>query len=455
MNSVNNTLSAPQAKAGASAEQLKALVSDILAEAKRQGASSAEASVSINHGLSATVRLGEVETVEHNRDKGLALTLFFGKQSGSASTSDFSPAAMRDCVRAAATIARYTAADEFSGLADPEQLAREIPDLDLYHPWNPGVERAIELARACEDAARAVDARITNSEGASVSSHESVDVYANSHGFIGATATTRHGISCAVIGQDDAGMQRDYWYASARDYADLDAAEAIGRQAALRTVRRLGGRQLTTRKTPVIYEAPVATSLLSHFVGAIRGSSLYRRSSFLLDHLGKPVFAPSVRIHEQPFLKKALGSTPFDNDGVSPANRDLVRDGILQGYVLDVYSARKLGLRSTGNAGGVHNLTIEPGDKDLSGLLRQMGTGLLVTELIGFGVNNVTGDYSRGAAGFWVENGEIQYPVEEITIAGNLKDMFRGLAAVGNDVDARGNIRTGSILIESMTLAGS
>lgn len=452
---MNNPLSSDQKKASASTEQLKALVSDVLAEAKRQGASSAEANVSINHGLSATVRLGEVETVEHNRDQGLALTLFFGKKSGSASTSDLSPGALRDCVRAAATIARYTAADEFSGLADPDQLARDLPDLDLYHPWNPGVERAIELAKACEDAARAADARIANSEGASVSSHESLDVYANSHGFIGATASTRHGISCAVIGENDSGMQRDYWYASARDFADIDMPEAIGRQAALRTVRRLGGRKLATRKTPVIYEAPVATSLLSHFVGAIRGSSLYRRSSFLLDHLGKPVFAPSVRIHEQPFLKKALGSTPFDNDGVAPINRDLVREGILQGYVLDVYSARKLGLRSTGNAGGVHNLTIEPGDKDLAGLLRQMHTGLLVTELIGFGINGVTGDYSRGAAGFWVENGEIQYPVEEITIAGNLKDMYRGLVAVGNDVDARGNIRSGSILIDSMTLAGS
>lgn len=452
---MNKPLSSEQKKAPASAEQLKALVSEVLAEAKRQSASSAEANVNINHGLSATVRLGEVETVEHNRDQGLTLTLFFGKKSGSASTSDLSANALRDCVRAAATIARYTAADEFSGLADPDQLAREIPDLDLYHPWNPGVERAIELARACEDAARAADARITNSEGASVSSHESLDVYANSHGFIGATATTRHGISCAVIGEDDSGMQRDYWYASARDAADLDAPESIGRQAALRTLRRLGGRKLATRKTPVIFEAPVATSLLSHFVSAIRGSSLYRRSSFLLDHLGKPVFAPNVRIHEQPFLKKALGSTPFDNDGVAPANRDLVRDGILQGYVLDVYSARKLGLRSTGNAGGVHNLTIEPGDKDLAGLLKQMHTGFLVTELIGFGINGVTGDYSRGAAGFWVENGTIQYPLEEITIAGNLKEMYRQIAAVGTDVDARGNIRSGSILIESMTLAGS
>ena len=439
----------------ASGEQLKALVSDVLAEAKRQGASSAEASVSVNQGLSVTVRLGEVETVEHTRDKGLALTLFFGKQSGSASTSDLSPAAVHDCVRAAATIARYTAADEFSGIADPEQLARDIPDLDLYYPWNPSVEQAIEQSLACEDAARAVDARITNSEGATVYSHEGTDVYGNSHGFLGAMATTRHGMSCAVIAQDDSGMQRDYWYTAARDIADLETAAAVGRKAAERSVRRLGGRKLSTRQIPVIYEAPVASSLLSHFVSAIRGASLYRRSSFLLDHLGKPVFAPQVRIYEQPFLKKALGSTPFDNDGVAPANRDIVRDGILQGYVLDVYSARKLGMRSTGNAGGVHNLTIQPGDKDLAGLLKLMGTGLLVTELIGFGVNGVTGDYSRGAGGFWVENGAIQYPVEEITIAGNLKDMFRGLTAVGNDVDRNGNIRTGSILIESMTLAGS
>ena len=452
---MNKTPSAQRTQGGASADQLKSLVGDVLAEAKLQGASSAEASVSVNQGLSVTVRLGEVETVEHNRDKGLALTLYFGKQSGSASTSDLSPAAVRECVRAAATIARYTAADEFSGLADPDQLAREFPDLDLYYPWNPSVEQAIELSLACEDAARAVDARITNSEGATVYSHEGTAVYANSHGFLGATATTGHGISCAVIGQDDSGMQRDYWHTTARDRADLEAAAVVGRIAAERSVRRLGGRQLSTRKVPVIYEAPVAASLLSHFVGAIRGTSLYRRSSFLLDHLGKPVFASHVHIHEQPFLKKALGSTPFDNDGVAPANRDIVRDGILQGYVLDVYSARKLGLRSTGNAGGVHNLTIQPGDQDLAGLLKQMGTGLLVTELIGFGINGVTGDYSRGAVGFWVENGEIQYPVEEITIAGNLKDMFRGLVAVGNDVDARGNIRTGSILIESMTLAGS
>jgi len=443
------------ASTGGSNEQLQTLVAEVLTEAKRQGASSAEASVSVSQGLSVNVRLGEVETVEHNRDKGLAVTLFFGHKSGSASTSDLAPAAVRECVRAAATIARYTAADEFSGLADPEQLAGEIPDLDLYYPWNPGMERAIELARACEDAARAADKRISNSEGGSLSSHEGLQVYGNSHGFLGAVETSRHSLSCAVIGEDDAGMQRDYWYTVARDPAELEAVEAVGRMAAARTVRRLDARKLSTRTTPVIYEAPVAASLLSHFVGAIRGTSLYRRASFLLDELGKPVFAPQVRIHEQPFLRKALGSTPFDNDGVAPANRDIVRDGILQGYVLDTYAARKLGMRSTGNAGGVHNLTIQPGDQDLAGLVRQMHTGLLVTELIGFGVNSVTGDYSRGAAGFWVENGVIQYPVEEITVAGNLKDMFRGLVAVGTDVDTRGNIRTGSILIESMTLAGS
>lgn len=441
-------------QAGVSTDQLKTLVSEVLAEAKRQGASSAEASLSVSQGLAVNVRLGEVETVEHTRDKGLSVTVFFGTHSGSASTTDLSSAALRECVRAASSIARYTAADEFAGLANPDELAREIPDLDLYHPWNPGVDRAIALARECEDAARAADARIVNSEGASVSTHEGIEVYGNSHGFLGAIPTSRHSVSVAVVGQDAAGMQRDYWHTTARDAGDLEPAAAVGRRAAERTLRRLAARKLATCTTPVIYEAPVASSLLSHFVGAVRGTSLYRRASFLLDRLGQPVFAPHVRIHEQPFLKKGLGSTPYDGDGIAPSNRDLVRAGVLQGYVLDVYSARKLGMKSTGNAGGVHNLTLEPGGLDLAGLLRQMGRGLLVTELIGFGVNTVTGDYSRGAAGFWVENGVIQYPVEEITIAGNLRDMFRGLVAVGNDVDRRGNIRCGSILIDSMTVAG-
>jgi PmbA protein len=435
-------------------EPLKTYVTDALAEARRLGASGAEANVSVGQGLSVNVRLGEVETVEHTRDQGLAVTVFFGQRSGSASTSDLSPTALRDCVRAAASIARYTAADDCAGLADPAELATEFPDLDLYHPWNPGVERSIELARECESAARAADARITNSEGASLNSHEHLEVYGNSHGFLGSAAMTRHSMSCAVIGQDESGMQREYWYSVARDPANLEPAAAIGRQAARRTVGRLGARKLSTRKTPVIFEAPVASSLLSHFVGAIRGTSLYRRASFLLDHLGKPVFAPHVRIHEQPFLPKGLGSSTFDGDGVAPRERDLVRGGILEGYVLDVYAARKLGLKSTGNAGGVHNLMIDPGPDGLTALLRQMHTGLLVTDLIGFGINNVTGDYSRGAAGFWVENGEIGDPVEEITIAGNLRDMYRGIVAVGNDTDTRGNIRSGSILIDHMTLAG-
>jgi len=435
-------------------DRLEARVGEVLAEARRLGASGAEAQASVNRGLSVTVRLGDVETVEHTQDKGLAITVFFGQQSGSASTSDLSPAAVRDCVRAAATIARYTAADDCAGLASPSELAPTIPDLDLYHPWNPDMTRCIELARECEDAARAADARITNSEGASVNSHEHLEVYGNSHGFLGAVSTTRHSISCAVIGADDSGMQREYWYTVARDPQDLESAVSVGQQAAARTLRRLGAVKLTTRKTPVLYEAPVASSLLSHFVGAIRGTSLYRRASFLLDHLGKPVFAPHVQVSEQPYLRKALGSTPFDGDGIAPLERDIVRDGVLQGYVLDVYTARKLGLKSTGNAGGVHNLSIRSGEDDLPALLRRMGTGLLVTDLIGFGVNTVTGDYSRGAAGYWVENGTLQYPVEEITIAGNLRDMFRGLVAVGNDVDTRGNIRSGSILVDSMTLAG-
>ena len=437
-----------------SADTLKALVHDVLGECAKQGATSAEASISVGQGLTVNVRLGEVETVERNRDRGLALTVFVGQQSGSASTSDLSPAALRECARAAHTIARFTAADPHSGLADPAQLAKSIPDLDLCHPWNPEAEDIIALARQCEDAARAVDPRITNSEGASVYSSENLEVYGNSHGFLAATPTTRHGISVAVIGEDDSGMQRDYWYTAARNRHDLEAAEAIGREAAARALRRLGARKISTRQTPVLFEAPVAASLVSHFVGAVRGTSLYRRASFLLDQLGQPVFASQIRLHEQPFLPRALGSAPFDNDGVAPSNRDLVRDGVLQGYVLDVYSARKLGMASTGNAGGVHNLTLEPGRDDLPALLRRMGTGLLVTDLIGFGVNTLTGDYSRGASGFWVEGGVIQYPVEEITIAGNLKDMYKNLVAVGSDVDIRGNIRTGSILLESMTLAG-
>jgi len=438
-------------------ERISALVEYVLGEAKKSGASAAEAGANVNQGLSVTVRLSEVETVEHTRDKGMGVTVYFGNRTGSASTTDFSPEALRETVRAACTIAKYTAEDDCAGLADPERLAKVIPDLDLHHPWNPGVDRAIELARTAETTARQYDARITNSEGASLSTHEGLEVYGNTHGFLGAVATTRHSLSASVIAQDDNGMQRDYWYTVARDARGLESPESVGREAARRSVRRLSSRKLSTRECPVLYEAMVASSLLSHFIGAVRGSSLYRHASFLLDHLGKPVFADFVRIHEQPHLKGAAGSAAFDSEGVATQPRDLVRGGILQGYVLDSYSARKLKMATTGNAGGVHNLAIAPGpeDLDLAGLLRRMDTGLFVTELIGFGVNTVTGDYSRGAAGFWVENGEIQYPVEEITVAGNLREIFRRVAGVGNDVDTRGNIRSGSVLIESMTVAGN
>jgi len=448
-------MSQKRAPSAFSPGQLDSLVSDVLSEARKLGASAAEASISLSQGLNVNVRLGEVETVEHTRDKGLSVSVYFGHKSGSASSTDLSPEALRQCVRAASSIARFTADDEFSGLADPEDLATEIPDLDLCHPWAPDTETAIQLAKQCEDVARAADSRISNSEGASVSTHEGLEVYGNTHGFMASTATTRHSVSVAVIAQDDIGMQRDHWYSTARDSRELVAPDEIGRVAAHRTVRRLGGRKLSTCTAPVIFEAPIASSLISHFVGGIRGANLYRRASFLLDQLDKQIFAPSVRIYEQPFLKKGLGSSAFDGDGVAPKNRDLVQSGVLKGYVLDVYSARKLGLRTTGNAGGVHNLTIDSGNQDLPALMRDMGRGLLVTELIGFGVNTVTGDYSRGASGFWIEHGEIQYPVEEITIAGNLRDMFRAISAVGNDMDVRGNIRSGSILIDSMTIAGA
>ncbi len=444
----------PSSNTNPSNAQLEDLVRDILAEARAQGASAAEAGVSLETGLSVTARLGEVETIEYNRDKGLGVTVYFGGRKGSSSTSDFTPEAVREAVRAACGIAKYTAEDEYAGLADAALMAREVPDLDLCHPWGINAEQAIELAIECEDAARGMDVRITNSEGGSVSSHQGYRVYGNSHGFIGAYPSTRHSLSCAVIGGEGEGMQRDYWFTVARDSAELEAAAEVGRRAAQRTLRRLDARRLPTCQVPVIFAAEIATSLLSHFTSAIRGGALYRKATFLLDHLGKQVFPAHVHIHEQPHLKRALGSTPFDNEGVATQARDIVRDGVLQGYILDSYAARKLGMRTTGNSGGVHNLVIDPGALDLDGLLRRMGKGLLVTELMGMGVNAVTGDYSRGAAGFWVENGEIQYPVEEITIAGNLRDMFMRIVEVGNDVEVRGGTRTGSILIEEMMIAG-
>lgn len=435
---------------------LQDLVAQILDEAKRQGASQAEASVSEGKGLSVTVRLGEVETIEYHRDKGLGVTVYFGQAKGHASTSDFSEQAIRETVRAAATIARHTAADPFSGLADPALLARDIPDLDLYHPWDIDSDAAVELAKRCEETARSADPRICNSEGATLGTGEGLSVYANSHGFLGAYQSSRHSLSCSVLAQDSHGnMQRDYWYDVSRKAGNLPSPESIGRIAAERTLRRLDARKLSTRKAPVLFENQVASSLLSHFASAISGSNLYRRTSFLIDALGQRIFSPEIRIYEEPYRKMGLGSAPFDGEGVATHNRDLVSRGELQGYLLDSYSARKLGMTSTGNAGGAHNLTLEPGQQDLAALLRTMNTGLFVTELIGFGVNNVTGDYSRGAAGFWVENGEIQFPVEEITIAGNLKEMYGQIAAVGSDMLIHGNTGCPSILIESMTIAGA
>jgi PmbA protein len=433
---------------------LEQLVSDILVEAKAQGASAAEAGVSTDTGLSVTVRLGEVETVEHHRDKGAAVTVYFGKRKGTASTSDFSPRAIRESVAAACTIARYTAEDAYSGLADAELMATDIPDLDLCHPWPLSADQAVALAMETEAAGR-TDPRITNSEGATVTTYQGGRVYGNSHGFVGGYTATRHGNSCVLIAQQGVDMQRDYWYTVARDAAALETPQRVGAQAARRALQRLGARRVATAQVPVIFAAEVAGGLLSHFISAIRGGSLYRNASFLVDHLGKRVFPDFVHIHEQPHMKKAMGSAPFDDEGVTTRSRDFISGGELTSYVLDSYSARKLGMQTTGNAGGVHNLIIDPGPLDLDGLLEEMGTGLLVTELMGMGVNIVTGDYSRGASGFWVENGAVLHPVHEITVAGNLRDIFMGIRGVGSDVDTRGNIRTGSILIERMTVAGT
>ncbi len=434
--------------------RLEQIVADLLAEAKQRGATAAEAAASSDAGLEASVRLGEVETVEHTRNNGLGITVYFGNRKGSASTSDLSPAAVRDTVAAACTIATHTQEDPCAGLAPPERMAESIPDLDLYHPWGISVEDAIALAIECEDAARDADPRIVNSEGATVSTHAGIHVYGNSHGFVGGYPSSRHGLSCAVVGQEGESMQRDYWWSSARSPADLDPAAEVGRRAGERTVARLGARRLSTRQVPVLFAPQLAAGLLRSLTSAISGASLYRRASFLLDRLGERLFPEFVRIHEEPHLPRGLGSAPFDGDGVATAAKDLVSAGVLRTYLLDAYSACRLGMETTGNAGGVRNLRVQMGPLDRAGMLAALGTGLFVTELMGHGTNPVTGDYSRGAAGFWVDDGQLQYPVEEITIAGNLKEMYAGLLAVGNDYDFPGSTQTGSWLIERMTIAG-
>ncbi len=446
----------PAQIAPAQIAELKNVVSLALEEAKRRGASQCEVDASQNRGLSTTVRLGEVDTVEYQRDRGVAVTVYFGKRKGSASTADLSAKAVRDTVEKASTIARYTTEDACAGLADPEELAQSIPDLQLDHPWSLNPDEAVSLARSCEAAGLDVDARLTNSEGASVSTQRDVRVYGNSHGFLAGFASTSHSLSCVLLAQEGEDMQRDYWFSSARDAGELQDHETIGRKAAERALRRLGGRRISTRKAPIVFAPELARGFFGHFLAAIRGGAQYRKSSFLLDAAGQQVLPEFVQFEERPHILKALASSPFDDEGVATRDRSLVRDGVLQGYVLGSYSARKLGLKTTGNAGGIHNLTVTaPGKSlDFDALLKEMGTGLFVTELMGQGVNPVTGDYSRGASGFWVENGAIMQPVHEITIAGNLKQMYRDIVALGTDVDMRGAIRTGSVLLSEMTIAG-
>jgi PmbA protein len=434
---------------------LAALVAFALEEARAERASQAEVGVSLDTGLNVTVRLGEVDTLEYQRDRGLGITVYFDHRKGSASTADLRREAIRDTVLKACSIARFTAADECAGLADAQLMARELPDLALSHPWEISPEAAIEIARACEAAALAVDPRVSNSEGASLGTHRGMRVYGNSHGFIGGFESTSHSLSCAVVANAGDEMQRDYWYTTARDWHELEQAERVGRESALRTVARLGSRKLTTRRAPVMLTPEMARGFFGHFLTAIRGGSQYRRSSFLLGAAGQQIFPSFLQISERPHILKGIGSAAFDSEGVATRDRELVQDGVLQGYILSAYSARKLGLQTTGNAGGVHNLLVAHGADDRPALLRRMDTGLLVTELMGQGVNTVTGDYSRGASGFWVERGEIQYPVHEITIAGNLRDLQRGIVAVGSDVDARGTVRTGSVLLGEMTIAGA
>ena len=425
-----------------------------LQQAKKYGATQAEVGVSQSNGLSVTVRQGEVETLEYNNDKGLGITVYYGQSKASASTSDMRPEAISDTVKAALAIAKHTEEDDCAGLADADLMATEFPDLSLYHPWDIDAEQAIALATECEQAGLDVDTKISNSEGGSLSSHQSNYVYANSHGFMGNTISSRHSLVCTLIADDEKGMQRDYWYDMARDAADMKSARYIGQRAAENTLRRRNARTVETGNYPIIFAADVAPSLFGKFISAIRGGALYRKSSFLLDHLGKQIFPEFIRIHEQPYLLKGLGSAAFDGDGVATKTRELITDGILQSYVLDSYSARKLKMVTTGNAGGVRNLTIDSGDLNFKSLLKEMGTGVLVTETMGMGVNIITGDYSQGAAGFWVENGEIQYPIDEFTIASNLRDMFMGIQAVGNDIEARGSTRTGSVWIDNMMVAG-
>lgn len=447
--------SQPPAQTLPAVSELRPRLAQALDLARKSGASAAEGHLGASRGLSVNVRMGEVESVQFQRDRDLSLTVYFGHRTGSASTTDLSDAALARTVAAACAIARAGGEDPCMGLADAALMATEFPDLDLSHPWDLHAEQAIELARETEAAAFAVDPRVKQSEGAGVDTRHSLHLYANSHGFFGVRESTDHSLACAAIAVQDEAMQLGHWYTSARRATDLEAGAAVGRRAGERAAARLGARGLATCSVPVLFPAEVARGLFGHFIGAISGGALYRRASFLLDKLGEPVFAPRVTARQLPFIPRAAGSSAYDQEGVATRERTLIDAGKLGGYLLGSYSARKLGLQTTGNAGGVFNLVVEPTfDGGLEALVKEMGRGLIVTDLMGQGVNLVTGDYSRGAAGFWVENGAIAFPVEEVTIAANLAAMFRGIQAIGNDVDLRGGVRVGSVLVEAMTVAG-
>lgn len=437
------------------AESFKNIITDTLQMATSLGASQAEAGLSVSQGLSVATRMGSVETIEHQQDNGMGISVYFGQHKGSASTSNLDAEAIKKTVEAACNIARYTSEDPCAGLADRELMATEFRDLDLFHPWELAPQAIIDLALECENAALKFDPRIVNSEGASVDMSAGVSIYGNSHGFLQAQHKTQHSISCSVVAESNGNMQRDYWYDVSRNANHLQTAQAIGIKAAERTLRRLDAVKLKTRQAPVLFAPELARGIVGHFTAAIGGSAQYRKSSFLLDSVGSKVFPEFFQLSEFPFEAQALGSANYDGEGVGLVENGLVVDGVVQHYLLDSYSARKLGLQSTGHGSGVHNLTLTDTGKNFDECLAEMHQGFLVTELMGHGVNNVTGDYSRGAAGFWVENGNIDYAIEEVTIASNLSDMFQGIVALGNDTDRRGNIRCGSMLINNMTIAGS
>ncbi len=435
-------------------DDLKQYATKILAEIKRKNVNNAEIFLSVSKGLSTSVRQAKVETIQYHYNKHLNITVYFGCQKGTASTNDLSDVAITKTIQAACDIAQYTIADEYNGLADAQLMATEFPDLYLHHPHPLSQEKLIEQAFICEEHAVAVNPQLLQPNGVKSNAGEGLTIYANSHGFIGHRIASSYNLGCNIIARQNDEMQRDHWYTVAHDFNDLESASAVGQQAAQRALQRLSPKTVPTNIYPVIFSAQVATSLLGHFIQAISGHQLYRKTSFLGHSLEKQVFSSQIQIDENPYLTKGWGSAAFDNEGVNPQQREIVSNGVIKGYVLNSYSARKLGMQTTGNAGGVHNLTLAGTVEDLPTLLHQMDTGILATELMGMGINLITGDYSRGMAGFWVEQGEIQYPIQEVTIASNLADMFQNIQAVGKDLETRSNIRTGSILIEKMTVAG-